>query len=55
MTKPRDKEKPKPVIRVKPHTYQPRKAEKEEIVGYEGSIDEAVKALFRKVTVKEAD
>ncbi len=45
----------KPVVHVKPHTYQPRKAEKEEVVGYNASPDEAVKALFRQVIVKELD
>ncbi len=47
--------KDKPTVVVKPRSYQPTKAEKEETVGYKASQDEAVKALFRQVIVKNED
>lgn len=45
----------KAIVKVRPHSYQPKKAEKEETVGYNASPDEAVKALFRQVIVKDTD
>ncbi|MCZ6819065.1 MAG: hypothetical protein O7G31_06185 [Calditrichaeota bacterium] len=45
----------KPIVKVRPHNYQPSKAEKEEHVGYNALPDEAVKALFRQVIVKNID
>ena len=57
-----DKEMPieRPEVRVRPNSYQPRKAELEEVFtaprkpdGSEFTIDEAARALFRPVTLVE--
>lgn len=45
--------KDKPTIELKPHSYQPSKAEKEEVVSYDCTVDEAANALFQQVIVKK--
>ena len=43
----------KPVDNVRPYSYQPSKAELEEIIQIDATPDEIVRALFRQVHVAE--
>ena len=45
---------PKSVVRVKPHSYQPSKAELEEDVSVNATPEQVRDALMRSVIVKEA-
>ena len=42
---------PPSTIRIKPGTYQPTKAEKEEVYRIEGDPKEALKCMFRRMDI----
>lgn len=43
----------RPVVRVKPRSYQPTRAEMEEAVKIDATPEEAVRRIFRQVRVVE--
>ena len=43
---------PKPVVRLRPASYQPKKAELEEDMSIDATPEELAKAAFRPVTVE---
>ena len=45
-------DKPKPDLWVRPTTYQPKKAEKEEDMSIEASPEEILQAVMRPVNIK---
>ena len=48
-------QKQKPVVRVKPYSYQPSKAELEEDVSVDATPEEVRAALMRPVIVQESE
>ena len=46
---------PKPVVRLRPARYQPKKAELEEDMSIDAAPEELAKVAFRPVTVKTVD
>ena len=45
----------RPVVRVKPHVYQPKKGELEEPVKIDATPDELARAVLRPVKIVEDD